>query len=165
MDDGVDRITGQWAVERPELDTDPMAIFGRIFRLSALSGERMEREYGSHGLSRADFDVLATLRRHGPPFQLSPGALSATLMLTTGGMTSRLDRLERAGWITRSPSATDRRSLLVTLTDVGRATTDEAVVTGLDAQRAMLDGVPARDRRKLDELLRRLLASVEAGVD
>lgn len=158
--DGVDRIVEQWAQERPELDTEAMAVFGRVFRLSAAVGEVMEATYQRLGLSRADFDVLATLRRAGGRFQLSPGALSASLMLTTGGMTGRLDRLERAGLITRTPAPTDRRSLLVTLTDEGRRRVDEAVAEGLAAQQRLLAGTSDKDRRRLDALLRDLLADV-----
>src|SRR3712207_3544760 len=85
--DGVDRILEQWARERPELDTQAMGVFGRVSRIAAIVNDAMERTYAQHGISRADFDVLATLRRSGEPFQLSPGALSSALMLTTGGMT------------------------------------------------------------------------------
>lgn len=160
--DPVDRIREQWARERPELDTEAMGIFGRVFRAAAAVGEVMERTYQQLGLSRADFDVLATLRRSGEPFQLSPGGLSGSLMLTTGGMTGRLDRLERAGLVTRSPAPSDRRSLLVTLTEHGREVVDRAVVAGLDAQQRLLADIPASDRRRLDALLRRLLAAISA---
>lgn len=158
--DSVDGILEQWARERPELETDAMGVFGRIFRLAAAAGNVMERTYQGLGLSRADFDVLATLRRSGEPFQLSPGALSGSLMLTTGGMTGRLDRLERAGLVARSAAPSDRRSLLVTLTEPGRTLIDEAVVAGLEAQRLLLADLPATSRRKLDDLLRELLIAV-----
>src|SRR5690348_2512258 len=85
--DAVDAITSQWNRERPDLDTLPMAVFGRIYRLSRVMGDRMEKEYQRYGIGRGEFDVLATLRRSGQPYTLSPRQLSATLMLTTGGMT------------------------------------------------------------------------------
>ena len=158
--DGVDRIVEQWAAERPELDTEAMAIFGRVFRVAALAGERMEASYARVGISRADFDVLATLRRSGSPFQLTPGALSSALMLTTGGMTGRLNRLEGAGLVARSPGAGDRRSLLVSLTDQGRDVVDEAVVTGLETQQRLAGELSAADRKRLSNLLRKLLIAV-----
>ena len=99
--DDVDRIVEQWARERPDLLTDAMAVFGRIYRLARIVGDQQEVVYSAFGINRGEFDVLATLRRSGAPFQLSPKALSASLMLTSGGMTGRLDRLERRGLITR----------------------------------------------------------------
>lgn len=104
--DPVDAIVEQWATVRPDLDTAAMEVFGRIFRLSRAMGDRMEKAYAPHGISRGEFDVLATLRRSGEPYALSPRQLSATLMLTTGGMTGRLDKLERAGLLRRSPIRT-----------------------------------------------------------
>lgn len=104
--DPVDTIVEQWARVRPDLDTRAMEVFGRIFRLSRAMGDRMERAYRPYGISRGEFDVLATLRRSGEPYTLSPRELSATLMLTTGGTTGRLDKLERAGLLRRSPTRT-----------------------------------------------------------
>ncbi|WP_433086125.1 MarR family winged helix-turn-helix transcriptional regulator [Dactylosporangium sp. CA-052675] len=161
MDD-VDRIVAQWGRERPELRTDAMAVFGRIYRLARVVGDRQEKVYSGLGINRGEFDVLATLRRAGEPFQLSPKALSASLMLTTGGMTGRLDRLERAGLVTRSPDPADRRGLVITLTGRGREVIDEAVVVGLDAQREVLERLPEASRRRLSALLRDLLAAAEA---
>ncbi|WP_260728217.1 MarR family winged helix-turn-helix transcriptional regulator [Dactylosporangium roseum] len=161
MDD-VDRIVGQWARERPDLQTEAMAVFGRIYRLAKLVGDRQEKVYGGLGVNRGEFDVLATLRRAGEPFELAPKALSASLMLTTGGMTGRLDRLERAGLVTRSPDPSDRRGLVITLTDRGRELVDEAVGAGLAVQREVLERLPGPRRRQLDTLLRELLATAES---
>ncbi|WP_426511595.1 MarR family winged helix-turn-helix transcriptional regulator [Dactylosporangium sp. McL0621] len=160
MDD-VDRIVAQWAQERPELRTDAMAAFGRIYRLAKVLGDRQEKVYAALGINRGEFDVLATLRRAGEPFQLPPKALSASLMLTTGGMTGRLDRLERAGLVTRSPDPGDRRGLVITLTPHGREVVDEAVVAGLDAQREVFERLPEANRRRLSALLRDLLAAAD----
>jgi DNA-binding MarR family transcriptional regulator len=148
-EDDVDRIVGQWAVQRPELVTEAMAVFGRVYRIARLVGDRQEVAYGAFGINRGEFDVLATLRRSGEPYQLSPTALCATMMLTSGGMTGRLDRLQRAGLITRTPDPADRRALLITLTDTGRTLVDEAVVAGLAAQREVLERLPPRARAQL----------------
>jgi len=161
--DDVDRIVGQWAVERPELETEAMAVFGRVYRIARNVGDRQEVVYGAFGINRGEFDVLATLRRSGEPYQLSPTALCATMMLTSGGMTGRLDRLERAGLVQRSPNPADRRALVITLTDKGRALVDEAVVAGLAAQREVLERLPARSRAQLANLLRDLLVASEEG--
>ena len=156
--DGVDQIVEQWARERPDLETTAMAVFGRIFRLSRLAGDHMERTYATFGLGRPEFDVLATLRRSGAPYELSPGALAASMMLSTGGTTARLDRLEKAGLIERHPSPTDRRSVQVRLTTTGFDIVDRAVAVGLGEQQRMLAHLSADRLSRLDELLREALS-------
>ncbi|WP_175411983.1 MarR family winged helix-turn-helix transcriptional regulator [Streptomyces sp. TRM64462] len=161
--DPVDAITAQWAVVRPDLDTVPMAVFGRIYRLAHTVGERMDRAYAAHGISRGEFDVLATLRRSGEPYTLSPRQLAATLMLTSGGMTGRLDKLERAGLLRRSPDPHDRRGLRVTLSERGLALVDEAVTAGLAVQREALEAaLDEREAQQLAGLLRKLLTTTGA---
>ncbi len=155
--DGVDRIIGQWAHERPDLDTGAMAVFGRIFRLARIAGDQVERAYAAFGIGRPEFDVLATLRRAGQPYQLSPGTLAASMMLSTGGTTARLDRLEKAGLVERSPSPSDRRGVLVRLTSRGLEVVDQAVGAGLAEQERLLAHLSAEQRRRLDDLLREAL--------
>ncbi|MFI2432241.1 MarR family winged helix-turn-helix transcriptional regulator [Streptomyces sp. NPDC018693] len=156
--DAVDAIIDQWAVVRPDLDTAAMEVFGRIFRLSRTMGDRMEKAYAALGLSRGEFDVLATLRRSGEPYTLSPRELSATLMLTTGGMTGRLDKLERAGLLRRSPDPHDRRGLQVTLTEQGLELVERAVGAGLAVQtEALSSALNAEQAGQLADLLRALL--------
>jgi DNA-binding MarR family transcriptional regulator len=162
-EDHVDRIVQQWAQERPELETEAMAVFGRIYRIARLVGDQQTRVYAEHGITRGEFDVLATLRRSGSPYQLAPKALSASMMVTTGGMTGLLDRLERRSLIARSPDPVDRRGLLITLTETGRELVDGAVGAGLSAQREVLERLPAGRRRRLDELLKELLAAADAA--
>ncbi|MEU3369536.1 MarR family winged helix-turn-helix transcriptional regulator [Streptomyces sp. NPDC006711] len=158
--DAVDAITGQWASVRPDLATAPMAVYGRIYRIARAMGERMDKEYARFGIGRGEFDVLATLRRAGEPYTLSPRQLSATLMLTTGGMTGRLDKLEKAGLLSRSPDPTDRRGLRVTLTERGLKLIDESVTAGLAAQTEVLaSALDAREAEQLTGLLRKLLAA------
>ncbi|MER6131663.1 MarR family transcriptional regulator [Streptomyces sp. NPDC001815] len=156
--DPVDAIIDQWAVVRPDLDTAAMEVFGRVFRLSRAMGDRMEKSYARLGISRGEFDALATLRRSGAPFSLSPRQLSASLMLTTGGMTGRLDKLERAGLVRRSPDPHDRRALQVTLTDKGLALVDEAVGAGLAVQTEALSALDDEQAGQLADLLRQLLS-------
>ncbi|MGI5449775.1 MarR family winged helix-turn-helix transcriptional regulator [Streptomyces sp. CA-243310] len=156
--DAVDAITAQWYAVRPDLDTAPMAVFGRIYRIAKAMGDEMERTYNRYGISRGEFDVVATLRRSGIPYTLSPRQLSSTLMLTTGGMTGRLDKLEKAGLLTRSPDPHDRRGLHVTITDRGLTLIDEAVTAGLEVQRAALTGLDPQEAEVLTGLLRKLLA-------
>ncbi|MFF0550458.1 MarR family winged helix-turn-helix transcriptional regulator [Streptomyces sp. NPDC004311] len=158
--DAVDAITAQWFAVRPELDTAPMALFGRIYRIAKAMGDAVEERYQRFGISRGEFDVIATLRRSGPPYTLSPRQLSATLMLTTGGMTGRLDKLEKAGLLCRKPDPHDRRGLQVTITEQGLALVDQAVTAGLEVQHAALAGLTDEEAATLGGLLRKLLAGV-----
>ncbi|MFJ5266149.1 MarR family winged helix-turn-helix transcriptional regulator [Streptomyces sp. NPDC088387] len=159
--DDVDTIVEQWADVRPDLDARAMEVFGRVFRLSRVMGDRMEGACARFGISRGEFDVLATLRRSGTPYTLSPRRLSATLMLTTGGMTGRLDKLERAGLLRRSPDPHDRRGLKVTLTQEGLDLIEEAVDAGLAVQSAALSVLDEQDAAQLSHLLRKLLAGAQ----
>ncbi|MET9607949.1 MarR family transcriptional regulator [Streptomyces sp. NPDC006512] len=158
--DAVDAIAAQWYAVRPDLDTAPMAVFGRMYRITKAMGDAMERTYNRYGISRGEFDVVATLRRSGAPYTLSPRQLSATLMLTTGGMTGRLDKLEKAGLLARSPDPHDRRGLQVTLSDRGLALIDEAVTAGLEVQKAALSDLDGVEVQQLTGLLRKLMAGV-----
>jgi DNA-binding MarR family transcriptional regulator len=155
--DAVDRIVDQWAVERPDLDTTAMAVFGRIFRLARVAGDQVERVYANFGIGRAEFDVLATLRRAGEPHQLSPGALAAAMMLSSGGTTARLDRLEKLGHVERFPAPNDRRGVLVRLTPRGRRIVDSAVAAGLAEQKRLLAHLPKAKQDQLSALLREAL--------
>ncbi|MFJ3585082.1 MarR family winged helix-turn-helix transcriptional regulator [Streptomyces sp. NPDC090127] len=159
--DAVDAIADQWAVVRPDLDTLPMAVFGRIYRLAAAMRGRVDTAYSPYGgMSLGEFDVLATLRRSGEPYTLSPRELTATLMITTGGMTGRLDKLEKAGLLSRSPDPKDRRALRVTLSELGRELVDQAVGAGLAQQREALESaLTPEEAEQLAGLLRKLLAT------
>ncbi len=142
-----------------------MAVFGRIFRLARLAGERMEQAYAPFGIGRPEFDVLATLRRSGEPYQLSAGELAASMMLSTGGTTARLDRLEKADLIQRLPSPTDRRGVLVRLTPQGFDVIDQAVGAGLAVQQRMLGHLPEEAQHRLNDLLREVFAGAGGDAD
>jgi DNA-binding MarR family transcriptional regulator len=162
-DDGVDRILEQWARERPDLDAEAMGIFGRIQRIARAAGDAATATYAQFGITRGDFDVLATLRRAGEPFALSPSALSASLMLTSGGITQRVDRLDHTELVTRTPDPSDRRGQIVALTSKGRDLVDAAVTAGLKTQQQLLDPLGPDTRRELDRSLRQLLAAVTSS--
>jgi DNA-binding MarR family transcriptional regulator len=154
--DGVDAILEQWRRERPDLDTSPIGVIGRISRLSREIERRLEPVYAASGLEPGWYDVLATLRRAGPPYRLRPTDFAATLMLTTSGTTKRLDRLEAAGYITRAPDPGDRRGVLITLTPQGRSLVDQAAVPQLANERRILSGLTPAEQRQLADLLRKL---------
>lgn len=155
--DDVDAIVEQWQRQRPDLPTEAMAVCGRLFRASRAVGDEMERTYREFGIGRAEFDVLASLRRSAQP-SLAPTALASAMMLSTGGMTSRLDRLERAGLVARSPEPSDRRGLQITLTDAGRTVIDQAVVAGVEAQERFLGGLTPSQRQALSDALAALIS-------
>jgi DNA-binding MarR family transcriptional regulator len=156
--DEVDEIVAQWERQAPDLETLPMEVFGRIYRLSALVGEAMARVYERYGLTRGEFDVLATLRRAGEPHRLAPRDLAASLMVTTGGMTGRLEKLTVAGLIRRVPHPTDGRCVYAELTEEGASRLDEALRAGVQAQAAVTRHLGAQRLRTVADDLRELLA-------
>jgi DNA-binding MarR family transcriptional regulator len=154
--DGVDEILEQWRRERPDLDTSPIGVIGRISRLCREIERRLEPVYAASGLEPGWYDVLATLRRAGPPYRLRPTDFASTLMLTSSGTTKRLDRLEAAGHIIREPDPGDRRGVLIALTSKGRSLIDKAAVQHLANEQRILSGLTAAERRQLADLLRKL---------
>ena len=145
--DAVDRIVAQWARERPELDTGPMAVIGRLHRLADLLEGELRTVFASAGLGNGDFDVLASLRRSGAPYRLSPGDLSATTMVTSGAVTKRVDRLEQKGLVKRSVSDADGRGREIELTPRGKKLTD-ADRGGPLGERGPAARGPRRDRAR-----------------
>ena len=154
--DGVDAILEQWHRERPDLDPSPIGVIGRISRLSREIERRLEPTYAASGLEPGWYDVLATLRRAGPPYRLRPTDFAAALMLTSSGTTKRLDRLEAAGHVAREPDPGDRRGVLIALTPQGRKLVDAAAAKHLANERRILSGLSAAEQRQLAGLLRRL---------
>jgi DNA-binding MarR family transcriptional regulator len=154
--DGVDLILEQWRRERPDLDHSPVGIVGRVSRLARELEQRLEPVYRAHGLEPGWHDVLATLRRSGPPFALRPTDLTNVSMLTSSGTTKRLDKLEQAGLIARSPDPADRRGTLITLTDAGRELIDTVTEAHLENERRILAALSEADQRRLADLLRKL---------
>ena len=159
--DHVDAIVAQWAAERPELDTGALALVGRLMRTAALAEETLVPPLRERGLEPGWLDVLAALRRSGPRHELNPKHLLETVMLSSGGMTKRLDQLEHAGLVKRSPDPGDRRGTLVRLTPRGRRTIDRAIEAHIDNEQRLLAPLDEAQRRALDALLRKLLAGVE----
>ncbi len=154
--DDVDRFIAQRASETPEIDTEGMAIFGRIYRLATRIAPHMEALFARYELERGEFDVLATLQRAGAPYQLTPTTLCASLMVSSGGLTYRLKRLEKAGWIERVKSKEDGRSLIVALTDAGYDLTRRAFEEDMRLERSWLAPLEPSERRALADLLRKL---------
>ncbi len=159
--DAIDNILAQWARERPDLDVGPMGLIGRLRRLARRLGDEMERTFEAHGLTAAGFDLLATLRRSGAPYRLTPGALQDSMMITSGTVTHRIDLLVKAGLVTRTPNPDDRRSMVVGLTDQGTRVIDAALADHVATQARLCAALSADDQVMLDGLLRRF----QAGLD
>jgi len=160
--DRVARIRLAWAGELPDVDTSAMAVIGRLHRLARHLTEQLVIVYRQHGLGEGEFDVLATLRRAGTPYERAPGDLAAHTMVTTGAMTKRLDRLERDGLVTRRTSSTDGRGRVVALTEPGRELIERVFTEHMRNERRLLDELSADDARDLEAILTRWLARFES---
>jgi DNA-binding MarR family transcriptional regulator len=160
--DEVDELVARWRAERPDLDVEPLQVLSRVSRLAKHLDRARTAAFASHGLQAWEFDVLSALRRQGPPYQLSPGALLRATLVTSGTMTNRIDRLAEAGLVSRHPDPQDKRGVLVTLTSRGRAAVDAALEDLLRSERELLTGLDPGQRRELAALLRILLAPFDA---
>jgi DNA-binding MarR family transcriptional regulator len=158
--DHVEQVLVQWQAQRPDLDVSPMAVFGRLTRLSQLVSAELRKTFAAHGLDAASFDVLATLRRNDPPHCLTPTELMRSAMVTSGAITQRLDRLEERGLISRARSEHDGRGILVTLTESGRELIDTALPDHVATERRLLAPLSGAQRDILTETLRTLLESL-----
>lgn len=159
--DQVDRILSQWRQERPDLEVGPMGTIGRIKRLNQHLVRGMDKTWAAYGLNWASFDVLATLRRAGPPYALSPSALMDSTMVTSGTMTHRIDQLENAGLIKRVRNPDDGRGFLISLSRQGYDLIDEATTAHVATQARLTAALTDEQRNQLDELLRRFLSGFE----
>lgn len=159
--DLVDAILAQWHRERPDLDVSPMGIVGRMGRLIKYLERSLQATFSEFGLQAGEFDVLATLRRSGQPYQLSPTVLFNTLMISSGTMTHRIDQLEKMNLVKRIPDLSDRRGMLIQLTDQGFTVIDAAVEAHVANMHHLLQALNESERQALSQLLRQLLISFE----
>jgi DNA-binding MarR family transcriptional regulator len=159
--DRADVAIEQWARERPDLPSLPMAVLGRLSE----AAERVMRDhlnplFADAGLQPGEFDVLATLRRSGDPYMLSPTRLYEAAMISSGGMTNRIDRLERAGLVERRPDPDDRRGKLIALTAAGRRVIDETITRHVANEERLLSVLTTTEQKRLNALLRKLIAGL-----
>ena len=153
-------VVEQWRAERPELDTSPILVIGRIHRIAAALTPELVAVYGRHGLGEGEFDVLATLRRQGAPYALSPGELGERTMVSSGAVTKRVDRLEARGLVERRAHPSDGRSRTVALTAAGRAVVDAAMDEHVLNEARLLAGLDPDERAALADLLGRLATTL-----
>lgn len=158
MDDEVDALVAAWHRERADLDLEPVEVFSRISRLARHLDRARRQAFTTHRIEPWEFDVLAALRRAGPPYQLSPGRLLVETMVTSGTMTNRVDRLAGRGLVERLPDPGDRRGVLVRLTLGGKKTVDAAFEELIDRERTLLADLPPAERTRLVAVLKTLMA-------
>ena len=162
MTDEVDRIVEAWHRERPDLDVAPLSVLSRVSRLARHLDLARRGAFSRYDLEVWEFDVLSALRRAGKPYQLSPGTLVTQTLVTSGTMTNRIDRLAERGLVERLPAPGDRRGVLVRLTPDGRVRVDGALEDLLHVERELLAGLPEKDRNRLADLLRIVVAPFDA---
>lgn len=160
--DVVDQLLKDWSRERPDLDASAMAVVGRLLHLGGLLQTRAGERLRAHGISYTELDVLATLRRSGPPYRLSPTTLRRSVLLTSGAMTACLNRLERRGLIRRSPDDSDRRSLMATLSSKGVELIEAAIGSHFAQADQAVAGLDAAERDDLARLLRKFRLQLDA---
>jgi DNA-binding MarR family transcriptional regulator len=163
--DEVDDLVARWGAERPDLDVAPMQVMSRLSRLARHLDRARRAAFAAHDLEPWEFDVLSALRRQGPPYQLSPGALLHATLVTSGTMTNRIDRLAAAGLVSRHRDPQDKRGVLVALTDRGAGAADAALAGLLTRERELLTGLDPGQQAELAGLLRLLLAPFDAQSD
>lgn len=155
--DQIDKILTQWRAEAPDLNLSSLAVIGRILQLARLLEKHRETVLADFDLNLWSFDMLATLRRQGPPYQLKPTELYGLLMLSSGAMTNRIDRLEKAGWVMRLRDPDDRRSVMVQLTNQGMEYVDTVMPILFERENRLLDDLNQAETETLIVLLRKFL--------
>lgn len=159
--DRIEKVVNQWQRERPDLDVSSMGLIGRIKNIDLHLTREMEHIFAQFGLNASSFDVLATLRRTGHPYRLSPGEMLSTLMVTSGTMTNRIDQLEKVGLVLRQPNPSDGRGFLISLTDEGLALIERVIESHTKNQARLVAGLTAEQQLQLNQLLSQLLISLE----
>lgn len=161
--DAVDRIIEQWRAERPDLDPSAKAVTGRIVRAADLIARRNQAAFAPLGIKSGEYGALAALRRSGAPYEQAPSQMAQHLMVTSGGLSLMLDRLERAGLVRRRPHPDDRRSVLVALTPIGLRTIDEAMTAHASVEHELVEGLSRVEVVQLSRLLAAFLRGNDAG--
>lgn len=155
--DHVDFVIEQWHDERPDIDPSPMAVIGRLVRLNAIISNELQQVFSQYELNLGEFDVLATLLRSGKPYALMPNNLFKSLMLSSGAMTNRIDRLESKKLVVRRPDSADRRSIIVSLTPEGLDLINIVISHHVNKGSELLSGLSKDEQETIAGLLKKLL--------
>lgn len=159
--DAIDRVVEQWAKEKPELETESMAMMGRVMRITKYMETQVAVLHKKYDMKMGEFDVLATLRRSGKPYRLTPSELIDSMMLTSGAMTNRLDKLEGKGLIKRAHSKEDRRSVTVELTKDGLLLIEKMISEHVETQDKLVKSLTSSQKRNINQLLKTWLSAYE----
>ncbi|MDR1852704.1 MAG: MarR family transcriptional regulator [Propionibacteriaceae bacterium] len=157
--DAVDELLAEWRTARPDLDTSPMGVIGRINRVSSKILARLGQGFSDSGLDFPSFDVLATLRRT-EGHRACAGKLAETMMVSPGAVTQRMTNLEKRGLIQRTPCRKDRRRVWVSLTDAGMELIDSVLPAHVELEKQIVDALGPDEQEQLASLLRKLLLSL-----
>lgn len=151
--DHISNAIKQWQREKPDLESHEMLLIGRLINCTILITNELEKLYNSHNINRGEFDVLATLRRSGKPYELTPTEIFSTLMITSGTMTNRLQQLKKKGLISRTENLEDARSLKVVLSAQGLKLIDELIYQHVDLEKKLYQLIPQETQKSLEILL------------
>ena len=160
--DHVGRIMAQWSRERPDVDVSPQGVIGRLHRLAQRLTEELVAVYGEYGLGEGEFDVLATLRRAGAPYELAPGELARSTMVSSGAVTKRVDRCVEQGWVTRRVGDGDLRSRVIALTPAGLDVIDRAFTAHMANEHRLVGLLGEMERARLAHLLEKWGRALDA---
>jgi DNA-binding MarR family transcriptional regulator len=160
--DHVGRIMAQWHRERPDLDVSPQGVIGRLHRLAQRLTEELVAVYAEYGLGEGEFDVLATLRRSGDPYELAPGELARSTMVSSGAVTKRVDRCVEQGWVTRRVSEGDQRGRVIALTPAGLDVIDRAFTAHMANEHRLVGALDELERARLAHLLEKWGRALDA---
>lgn len=160
--DHVDKIQAQWKRELPDVDLAGQGVIARLHRLANFLTQEITAVYSEFGLSEGEFDILCAIRREGEPFEIRPADIAQTTMVTTGGTSKRLDKLEKSGLIERAPHSTgDGRSKVVRLTSLGKTTIEAAFKAHMENERRLVESLGVQERESLEQILKQWLADFE----
>lgn len=159
--DQIDRIVALWKHVRPDLDPSSTEVIGRIVRMEYFITRRVLQDLAKHNINVGEFDVLAALRRCGEPYQLSPNQLQTMVLISSGALTNRINKLEEASLVTRTPDQEDRRGVIVTLTEKGLGVIEDAVSHHLAAEAELAEVLNREEQAQLAQLLKKLLQAQE----
>lgn len=161
--DAVDGILAAWALERPDVDVSSIAVIGRVLEIAHRVDRNRQAVVAAHGSDLATLDVMTTLRRSGAPYELGVGELQRASLVTTGAITQRLDKIERARLVRRRVEPSDRRRVLVKLTADGHRLVDVLLVAVMDSERRLLAAFSTEEQDLLQALLRRWTVALTSG--
>jgi len=161
--DHVDKIIKSWRQERPDLDVEAMEVIGRIKQTSHYFVREMNKTFSTHNLNGAAFDVLATLRRSGKPYSLSPSELLANTMVTSGTMTNRIDQLVKVGLVERAPNPSDGRGFIIMLSTNGLELIDRVLNDHVKTQNKLTSLLTKAEKKSLNSILRKILCYSESS--